>query len=197
MTGSNIAGLFTLSLRPATGVRTAPIPPKAPSQREDEAFVLHTSGSTGNKKLVPHLLEDLVVGAVCIAAACRLEASDVCCNQMPLYHIGGIARNVLAPILSGGSVVAMPFFEPSLFWKAAQSANATWYYAGPTMHMLILDSYKQADPKPTISLRFVANAAGPLLHSVAADMRDTFSAAAGRFVSIMPSYGMTECMPIN
>ena len=87
MTGSNIAGLFTLSLRPATGVRTAPIPPKAPSQREDEAFVLHTSGSTGNKKLVPHLLEDLVVGAVCIAAACRLEASDVCCNQMPLYHI--------------------------------------------------------------------------------------------------------------
>ena len=109
----------------------------------------------------------------------------------------GIARNVLAPILSGGSVVAMPVFEPSLFWKAAQSANATWYYAGPTMHMLILDSYKQAEPKPTISLRFVANAAGPLLHSVAADMRDTFSAAAGRFVSIMPSYGMTECMPIS
>ena len=93
----------------------------------------HTSGSTGNKKLVPHLLEDLVVGAICIAAACQLEPSDVCCNQMPLYHIGGIARNVLAPILSGGSVVAMPFFEPSLFWKVATASQATWYYAGPTM----------------------------------------------------------------
>lgn len=120
------AGLF--EMKRAGGVQAKPLPAKEPSQRTDEAFVLFTSGSTGAKKLVPHLLEDLLVGAVCIAAACQLEASDVCCNQMPLYHIGGIARNVLAPILSGGSVVAMPFFEPTLFWKAASAARATWYY---------------------------------------------------------------------
>merc|ERR550514_1191196 len=91
----------------------------------------------------------------------------------------------------------MPAFEPSLFWKVCSQSGASWYYAGPTMHMLILETYKSFAEKPSIKLRFVANAAGPLLHSVAEDMAATFSAAAGRTCSIMPSYGMTECMPIS
>ena len=65
------------------------------------------------------------------------------------------------------------------------------------MHMLILDAYKAMEPPPPISLRFIANAAGPLLPSVAEDMRDTYSAALGSLCSVMPSYGMTECMPIS
>ncbi|KAK3280874.1 hypothetical protein CYMTET_11307, partial [Cymbomonas tetramitiformis] len=64
---------------------------------EDIALVLHTSGTTGNKKLVPILLRDLVLGALCITASCNLLASDVCCNTMPLYHVGGICRNLLSP----------------------------------------------------------------------------------------------------
>ena len=187
------AGLFTMRLA-SLGASSVP---REPMGRADTSFLLQTSGSTGNKKVVPHLLEDLTVGAICISAACELEPSDICCNQMPLYHIGGIARNILAPILSGGSVVAMPQFEPSLFWKTASTFGCTWYYAGPTMHMLVLDTYKALDPKPKIQLRFIANAAGPLLHSVAEDMRDTYSKGSGRFCSIMPSYGMTECMPIS
>eukprot|EP00967_Tisochrysis_lutea_P110967 scaffold174109_cov30-Tisochrysis_lutea.AAC.7 len=50
-------------------------------------MVLHTSGSTGNKKVVPHTLGDLLAGAICIAAACELKPTDICCNQMPLFHI--------------------------------------------------------------------------------------------------------------
>ena len=52
------------------------------------------------------------------------------------------------------------------------------------MHMLILDAYKAMEPRPRISLRFIANAAGPLLPSVAEAMRDTYSVAAGGFCSI-------------
>ena len=248
---TEVAGLFELSdglagMREASKLLTEEA--HGPQRREDTAMVLHTSGSTGNKKVVPHTVEDLLAGALCIAAACQLQESDICCNQMPLFHIGGIARNVLSPILSGGSVVAMPYFEPALFWKVVSDKSATWYYAGPTMHMLILDAYKVPSPRhsphairpnprtplsaplpllrtrrdpsrhgaataeaeacaravwqamsarPRISLRFIANAAGPLLPSVAQDMRDTYSAANGSFCSIMPSYGMTECMPIS
>ena len=170
---------------------------RRPQQRDDVAMVLHTSGSTGNKKVVPHTVEDLLSGAVCIASACQLTTDDICCNQMPLFHVGGIARNVLSPIISGGSVVAMPMFESNAFWNVVAAQKCTWYYAGPTMHMLILEAYKKFEPRPKISLRFIANAAGPLLPSVAEDMRDTYSAAAGGFCSIMPSYGMTECMPIS
>ena len=191
-------GIFTVEqLLAAREPATPASATKVPSARKDTAMVLHTSGSTGNKKVVPHLVEDLLGGAVCIAAACQLTPDDRCCNQMPLFHVGGIARNVLAPIISGGSVVAMPYFEPGLFWRVASEHRATWYYAGPTMHMLILDTYKAQTPRPTITLRFIANAAGPLLPSVAQEMRDTYTEGAGRFVSVMPSYGMTECMPIS
>ena len=49
---------------------------RRPQQRDDVAMVLHTSGSTGNKKVVPHTVEDLLSGAVCIAAACQLTTED-------------------------------------------------------------------------------------------------------------------------
>jgi len=124
------AGLFTLvdalgGLRDTT-IQALPEDRRKPQQRLDTAMVLHTSGSTGNKKVVPHLVEDLLAGAICIAAACQLKPSDVCCNQMPLFHVGGIARNVLSPIISGGSVVAMPYFEPALFWSVCAQHQATW-----------------------------------------------------------------------
>ena len=109
---ADVAGIFEMRVHTQ---RTATAPERhstdetyKPQQRDDTAMVLHTSGSTGNKKVVPHSVEDLVIGAVTIAAACQLSPSDICCNQMPLFHIGGIARNVLAPIISGGCVVCMP-----------------------------------------------------------------------------------------
>jgi acyl-CoA synthetase (AMP-forming)/AMP-acid ligase II len=40
-------------------------------------------------------------------------------------------------------------------------------------------------------LKMIANAAGGLLPSLAQEMKDTFHAA------VLPSYGMTECMPIS
>lgn len=197
-----VAGIFSMRLVASPALTTQRSKSTlgttfGPQQRSDTAMVLHTSGSTGNKKVVPHTVEDLLVGAVTISAACQLTTSDICCNQMPLFHIGGIARNVLSPVLSGGSVVCMPYFEPKLFWRVVSDFSCTWYYAGPTMHTMILDAYKAFAERPAISLRFIANAAGPLLPSVAEEMRDIYSEAAGGFCSIMPSYGMTECMPIS
>lgn len=38
-------------------------------------LLLHTSGTSGNKKLVPYSLEALVVGVACIAASWNLVLS--------------------------------------------------------------------------------------------------------------------------
>lgn len=60
----------------------------------DEALVLFTSGTTGNKKLVPHFMGDILTAAVTIALSWELNPSDVNCNLMPLFHVGGIIRYV-------------------------------------------------------------------------------------------------------
>jgi len=74
------------------------------------------------------------------------------------------------------------------------------YYAAPTIHQLVIQTGEQlVDDSDTLTLknrvcpelRMIANAAGGLLPSLALQLRDTFGA------SVLPSYGMTECMPIS
>lgn len=64
----------------------------SPNSGLDEALVLFTSGTTGNKKLVPHCLGDILTAAVTIALSWELNPTDVNCNLMPLFHVGGIIR---------------------------------------------------------------------------------------------------------
>lgn len=41
----------------------------------------------------------IVVGVACIVSSWNLTPADVCLNMMPLFHIGGIMRNILSPVL--------------------------------------------------------------------------------------------------
>ena len=45
---------------------------------------------------------------------------------MPLFHVGGIVRNLFAPILSGGSSIVCTGFDPDAFWTYALELKATW-----------------------------------------------------------------------
>lgn len=166
-----------------------------PNSHRDEILVLFTSGTTGKKKLVPHRLADVLIATACISVSWKLSTCDTNCNLMPLFHVGGIIRQVFSPILSGGCVICCPSFDPTIFWQLLQQQAFTWYYAAPTMHHVILQYGRSenllgtniATPK----LRMIANAAGGLLPSLARELRHAFHC------NVLPSYGMTECMPIT
>lgn len=98
-----------------------------PNTHQDEVLVLFTSGTTGQKKIVPHLLGDVLVATACISVSWKLTPLDVNCNLMPLFHVGGIIRQIFSPILSGGCVICCPSFDPSLFWSLLVQQKAfTW-----------------------------------------------------------------------
>ncbi|KAM5343355.1 hypothetical protein ACJ41O_011892 [Fusarium nematophilum] len=161
-----------------------------PNLGDDICLVLFTSGTSGTKKVVPISAYSLLSGVAFVVDSWGLDATDICLNMMPLYHIGGLVRNIFAPLLSGGSVVCCAAFDPTLFWDVVQSIGPTWYYASPSMHTLILAS-SSPDALRASKIRLVCNAAGGLLPSLACQLRDTFSSI------VLPSYGMTECMPIS
>ena len=159
---------------------------------QDIALILHTSGTSGTKKIVPYPLKNILVGAACIQASWCLGPSDVNLNMMPLFHIGGIARNLIAPLLAGGSTIFTKGFDATLFWDILEASGATWYYAAPTMHLMILQEYKSRQfTEYNHRIRLIANAAGGLLPALALDLKKVFNA------TVLPSYGMTECMPIS
>jgi len=177
---------------PGTSPRCAGAGPGALSEL---VLLLFTSGTSGRKKLVPYSLRMLVAGVACIISSWELRSSDTCLNMMPLFHIGGIMRNLLAPLLSGGASIVCNGFDPVIFWDILESYQVTWYYAAPTMHHSLLQEsalrYGGTVHPPTSSVRFLANAAGGLLPVLAKSLKETFNA------TILTSYGMTECMPIS
>ncbi|OJT02767.1 hypothetical protein TRAPUB_6623 [Trametes pubescens] len=157
----------------------------------DQSLVLHTSGTSGKKKVVPYNLRCLIVGTTCVSKSWDLSVEDVNMNMMPLFHVGGIIRNLWAPMFSGGSAIMCAGFDDVAFWPIVMERGATWYYAAPTMHHAILSSRpSHIKPLNDTRIRMIANAAGGLLPSLAQELKDTFGAV------ILPSYGMTECMPI-
>jgi len=156
----------------------------------DIALELFTSGTSGRKKRVPIGLRDLCVGAACIAAALELRPEDRGYNMMPLFHVGGIVRNLYAPLLAGSGMIYSDGFDAPIFWEELDNgAGFNWYYASPTMHDSVLQEGEQR-PASAHRLRFICNAAGDLLPSTADRLRARFDA------TILPGYGMTECMPI-
>ncbi|KAI0334381.1 acetyl-CoA synthetase-like protein [Cubamyces sp. BRFM 1775] len=165
--------------------------PSRPHGLYDQSLVLHTSGTSGKKKVVPYTLRSLIVGTCAVMRSWDLRPDDVNMNMMPLFHVGGIVRNLWAPIFSGGSAIMCPGFDSTAFWPIVMACGATWYYAAPTMHHAILASKPDSIvPSRDTRIRMIANAAGGLLPSLAIQLRETFGAV------VLPSYGMTECMPI-
>ncbi|KAN0060303.1 hypothetical protein ACQY0O_007632 [Thecaphora frezii] len=190
---SGPAGLFDMALLGQSGfASTAGRSPSTPHGLEHQSLVLHTSGTSGKKKVVPYSLRHLIVGTCCVVYSWDLRPESVNMNMMPLFHVGGIVRNLWSPVFSAGSAIMCAGFDANAWWPLAKQLGATWYYAAPTMHHAILASKPEGvDATKETSIKMIANAAGGLLPSLAVQLKETFGGCA-----VLPSYGMTECMPI-
>jgi acyl-CoA synthetase (AMP-forming)/AMP-acid ligase II/acetyltransferase-like isoleucine patch superfamily enzyme/acyl carrier protein len=180
-----------------------------PNSGDDIAIILFTSGTSGTKKLVPITTYNLIAGTMATIESVELSEADTCLNMMPLNHVyvpsqviswentniisGGIMRSIFSPILAGGATICCPSFDPSMFWDAVQTPHMTptWYYATPTMHQMILaEAEHRPDAVKQSTIQFICNAGGGLPPTLAVQLHNTFQCA------VLPSYGMTECMPI-
>lgn len=74
-----------------------------------------------------YTLRSLIIGTLAVVKSWDLRDGDVNLNMMPLFHVGGIVRNLLAPIMSGGCAVVAAGFDATAFWSLATEFGATWY----------------------------------------------------------------------
>ena len=178
------AGEFTLDA--GTASETACANP-GPSQAEDVAMVLHTSGTTSKPKRVPLSMANLCASASHIADTLQFTPGDAGLNIMPLFHIHGLLAGLLAPLSVGSRVFCTPGFNALRFFTWMDEAKPSWYTAVPTMHLAIATRGKHnAAVLARHQLRFVRSSSSAMPPQLIEQIETMFK------TPLIESYGMTE-----
>jgi acyl-CoA synthetase (AMP-forming)/AMP-acid ligase II/acyl carrier protein len=192
---ANALGLPVIELgfdvaAPAGSLHLPAIDLPAPMPRaraDDTALILHTSGTTGQPKIVPLRQSQLVASACATASHLALGPADRCLNVMPLFHIHGVVGALCASMAAGSSIVCLPGFSARGFVDAIIDFEPTWYTAVPTIHLAVLDHAKLYRTRaPLHRFRFVRSCSAALPQRVFEALREVMGAP------VVEAYGMTE-----
>jgi acyl-CoA synthetase (AMP-forming)/AMP-acid ligase II len=157
------------------------------SDEEDEALVLHTSGTTSRPKVVPLTNKNIFSSAYNISSSLQLTPKDHCYNVMPLFHIHGLIAILCSSVFAGASVYASNGFNALKFLDEAKKENITWYSGVPTMHQgILLRAKKNVKLAESLSLRFIRSSSASLPPAVFEELKNVFK------TTVIEAYGMTE-----
>lgn len=113
----------------------------------------------------------------------QLTPADRTMLVMPLFHVHGLLCGLLAPFLSGGSMVVPTKFSATEFWTDFVAHKANWYTAVPTIHQILL---KNPPPNPKPEIRFIRSCSSPLSPTVFHQLEKVYNAP------VLEAYAMTE-----
>jgi len=157
----------------------------------DAALLLYTSGSTGLPKGAILSHRAVTSGGLNVADGHGLSAADRALCVLPVYHINGAIVTVLAPLVSGGSVVMPKRFSAKAFWGLVADHGCTWASVVPTIIKYLLDRadhepYAFGNDERLAAFRFARSASAPLAAVVLEQWENTFK------VPMIETIGLTE-----
>lgn len=155
--------------------------------RGDDALLMYTSGTTGRPKGVRLTHGNLLAGGSFVGDAHALGPDDRVLAVLPLYHINAQVVTVIAPLLTGGSLVMPTRFSAGEFWPLASRHRCTWLNLVPTIIAYLLNGRDAARAGLDLSgLRFCRSASAPL----SPEHHRAFEARFG--IGIVETMGLTE-----
>ena len=163
----------------------------ADTHKDDAAFWLYSSGSTGSPKGVVHLHHD--IDYTCEAYArhvLEVEESDRTFSTTKLFHAYGLGNGISFPYWAGASSVLHPGKPaPQAVLEIIERYEPTLFFCVPTLYNSILD-YPQAEDYELSSIRLCASAAEALPAHVFRRWKETFG------LTILDGIGSTEMLHI-
>jgi acyl-CoA synthetase (AMP-forming)/AMP-acid ligase II len=180
---------FNIVEPPATG--------NAKSEELDEpnpgstAFILQTSGTTSDSKLIPTSHRNMLAAAARVQTWFNLTPIDRCLCVSPVFYAHGLHVAVYATLLSGGSIAFPRDASRFEYSEWFDDLRPTWYSAGPTLHRLVFEQTKsKAAANAGHSLRFIVSGGAPLPPDVLKELQQTFG------VPVLEHYGSSEGLQI-
>ena len=167
--------------------RVTPLREGEPTDADDVAVIMYTSGTTGRPKGAMLTHGNLWWSAAMGMLAADAYEDDVTLVVAPLFHIGGLNVTTLAALQKGAEVVLHRGFDPNRWIEDVQKYKVKSAFAVPAMLLMVSQNpaFATADLS---SLRIImcggAPVPEPLLHLYAK-----------RGVPVNQGYGLTETAP--
>ncbi len=124
-----------------------PGPLRRPPRPEEPALVLSTSGTTGRPKgvLLPHFAG--VRHARRVSRSMGYGPGDVLYNAFPWNHVNIRHTGLLAALVSGARLLAMPRFSASAFWDTCRAEGVTAFNFMGAVAAILLRAPASADDR--------------------------------------------------
>jgi long-chain acyl-CoA synthetase len=132
---------------------------EGPQPRHDLATLFYTSGTTDLPKAVMLTHANLLANADSIARLGVLTHSDTVISVLPLHHTYAFTTTLLAPLLTGATVVFPPTISSVGLLTCIRSTQATILIGVPQMFTLIYRSIQEKIESIPPSKKFALRAA--------------------------------------
>lgn len=155
----------------------------APATADVSAAILYTSGTTGRSKGAVLTHGNLASNALTLAKLWAFTPDDILIHALPIYHSHGLFVATNVTLISGGSLLFFPKFDPRAIIPALPHATAMM---GVPTHYTRLLQESGLNPDCTRNIRLFISGSAPLLP----ETHHAWRARTGH--AILERYGLTE-----
>ena len=157
-----------------------------PTEPEEPACILYTSGTTGRPKGVRLTIKNFLCEQRATQELLEVTPQDKFIAVLPFFHVFGLSNVLLAGLLHGASIVLVPQYSPGNLLKTIMETHPTLMIAIPTMFGHLLTLLKRKKLCLPGSIRLCVSGAAPLPR----DMIEAFERSSG--CRVVEGYGLTE-----
>jgi len=164
----------------------------ADTSKDDMAFWLYSSGTTGRPKGAIHLHHDMQIAADLYAqATLRLKEDDVSFSVAKLFFAYGLGNGLYFPLRLGGTTVMLSGRPtPEAVFAALDQHQPTVFYSVPTSYLALLHLAEKTGRTSLGRVRMCVSAGEPLPKHVYETWLERFG------VEIIDGIGSTEILHI-